>query len=410
MKGIIRHSWQGLICIAVVGGVLLYQFFSIVVKSGYGTGAAERGVLYTLLIVAAVNLYRVFLNKTPVFRIEAASVLYTYNTDYFRKSLILRQLFSILFSISVSGLIACVLSGFLFSTVFFNLWLLLSLYISNCSFLSWINYHVQGKIKWCVCAAFLIYTILLLLRSVLAAIPLVVFLCASWIYVQRFLRIDTQKYYERLQRLEAASAAASRNDYVRMQQLADENRPSYVRGPLLYHLKPTKKTALWIKSILELFRIQRQIFVLLAIIMLAGWIVSRTDLLTFLSLPDAKAIARVIAVFCTTAVLSSIYQLLIKQAKAVSDKRRLGLSLPYSTKQIIVSYGMTAMLINLLLSFVISLLYTAFSIRFILLLSAETTAWLVPCCTRIFETKFQRAAAAFSNLILFAGVYYYLMA
>lgn len=409
MKGTIRHTWQGLIGVIVVGGVLLYQFFFVIAKAGYGIGATARGVFYTLLFVAVVNLFRVFLNQTPVFRIEAASVLHTYNTGFFRKSLFRKQLLSVLSSALVSCIIACVLSGFLFNLVFLKLWLILTLYICNCTFLSWIFYHAQGKIRWGVCVVFSLCTFLMFLHSMLTAVVLAISLGAVWLYAQRFLRLNLPKYNERLQSLEAASVAVSQNNYARMQQLTEENRPSYVRGPLLHQFKLTKRTALWVKSLLELFRIQKQTVILLAILLLCGWIVSRTNLFAFMPLLDDPTLTRVIAVFCTTTALSGLYQLLIKQAKTVSDKRKLGLSLPYSTRQIIVSYGTTAILLNLILTFAISLLYATFSIRLIPLFFAEAIAYLVPCCTQLYETKLQRGATTFSNMLLFAGVYWVLM-
>ena len=408
-RGTIRHTWQGLIGIAAVGGVLLYQFFFVIAKAGYGTGATARGVFYTLLLVAVVNLCRVFLNQTPVFRIEAASVLHTYNTGYFRKSIVCKQLLSVLFSALVSGVIACVLSGFLFDLVFLKLWLILTLYICSCTLLSWIFYHAQGKIRWGVCAVFSTCTFLLFWQSIPAAAVLAVSLCAVWIYALRFLRMNTPKYFERLQSLEAASVAVSQNDHARMQQLTEENRPSYVRGPLLHQFKPTKRTALWVKSLLELIRMQKQTVVLLALLLLGGWIVNRTDLLAFMPLLDDPVITRVIAVLCTTTACSGLYQLLVKQAKTVSDKRKLGLSLPFSTRQIIVSYGMTAIILNLLLALAISLLYAAFSIRLIPLFFAELIAYFVPCCAQLYGTRFKRGATTFSNMLLFAGVYWFLM-
>ena len=41
VKGTIRHIWQGLIGIICVGGVLLYQFFFVIAKAGYGTRVTE---------------------------------------------------------------------------------------------------------------------------------------------------------------------------------------------------------------------------------------------------------------------------------------------------------------------------------------------------------------------------------
>jgi|GEM_PF-2204594 len=410
MRGTLRHAWQGLIGILAVGGMLLYQFFFGIAKVGYGKSATPRGVFYTLLLVAAINLFRVFFNQTPVFRIEAASVLHTYNTGFFRKSLAHKQFLSVLSSTLVAGIMACILSGFNFDLVFLKLWLILTLYICNCTFLSWIFYHAQGKIRRVVCVVFFLCTFLLFWRIILSAAVLALSLCTGWVYARRFLRLNTPKYFERLQGLEVASVAASQNDYARMQQLAEENRPSYVRGPMLYQFKPTKRTALWVKSLLELFRMQKQTVILLALLLLSGWIVNRTNLFAFMPLLDDPAITRVIAVLCTTTACSGLYQLLVKQAKTVSDKRKIGLSLPYSTRQIIVSYGMTAILLNMVLTLAICLLYATFSIRLILLFFTEVIAYFVPCCTQLYETRFQRGVTTLSNALLFAGVYFLLVA
>ena len=70
---------------------------------------------------------------------------------------------------------------------------------------------------------------------------------------------------------------------------------------------------------------------------------------------------------------------------------------------------MTAMTLILFLTLVISLLYSVFSIRLIPLLSAEVIAYLAPCCTQLYETKCQRGAIIFSNMLLFAGLYYILI-
>jgi hypothetical protein len=76
MKGTIRHTWQGIISVVIVGGVLLYQFFFVIAQAGYGTGATERGVFYSLLLVAAINSFRVFLSNTGVPRRSSLCAAY----------------------------------------------------------------------------------------------------------------------------------------------------------------------------------------------------------------------------------------------------------------------------------------------------------------------------------------------
>lgn len=141
MKGTLRHAWQPLLGFLIVGVALAYQLIFVVAKAGRGTAVSSQGILYVLLAVVTINLFRVFLNRTPVFRMEAASVMLTYNTKQFYKVLCRKQGLSVLLSIFIAGVLSFILSGFLFDAALGKLFGLLALYGCNCSFLSWIFYH-----------------------------------------------------------------------------------------------------------------------------------------------------------------------------------------------------------------------------------------------------------------------------
>ena len=409
MKGTLRHAWQPLLGFLIVGVALAYQLIFVVAKAGRGTAVSSQGILYVLLAVVTINLFRVFLNQTPVFRMEAASVMLTYNTKQFYKVLCRKQGLSVLLSIFIAGVLSFILSGFLFDAAFGKLFGLLALYGCNCSFLSWIFYHLQSKAKWLSLPIFAVCSVLLILHSFLSIALLAASLCALWLYAQRVLRLNLPKYFERLQFLEMSATALSHNDYVKMRQMAEENRPSYVSAPMLHHWKPTKRTALWMKSLLEILRMQKRILILLVLLLFAGWLVWRTDLLTFVPLLENPSITKGIAGFCAATVFSTLHQLLIQQVKAVSDKRLLGLSLPFTTEQIILSYGVNAAAINLLLTLAVGFLYSAFSLRLLLLWGIEGIAYFAVSCASVYDVKFKRGISTAANVLLFASVYYCLM-
>ena len=409
MKGTLRHAWQPLLGFLIVGVALAYQLIFVVAKAGRGTAVSSQGILYVLLAVVTINLFRVFLNQTPVFRMEAASVMLTYNTKQFYKVLCRKQGLSVLLSIFIAGVLSFILSGFLFDAAFGKLFGLLALYGCNCSFLSWIFYHLQSKAKWLSLPIFAVCSVLLILHSFLSIALLAASLCALWLYAQRVLRLDLPKYFERLQFLEMSATALSHNDYVKMRQMAEENRPSYVSAPMLHHWKPTKRTALWMKSLLEILRMQKRILILLALLLFVGWLVWRTDLLAFAPLLENPAITKGIAGFCVATAFGTLHQLLIQQVKAVSDKRLLGLSLPFTTEQIILSYGVNAAAINLLLTLAVGFLYSAFSLRLLLLWGIEGIAYFAVSCASVYDVKFKRGISTAANVLLFASVYYCLM-
>ena len=405
----LRHAWQPLLGFLIVGVALAYQLIFVVAKAGRGTAVSSQGILYVLLAVVTINLFRVFLNQTPVFRMEAASVMLTYNTKQFYKVLCRKQGLSVLLSIFIAGVLSFILSGFLFDAAFGKLFGLLALYGCNCSFLSWIFYHLQSKAKWLSLPIFAVCSVLLILHSFLSIALLAASLCALWLYAQRVLRLNLPKYFERLQFLEMSATALSHNDYVKMRQMAEENRPSYVSAPMLHHWKPTKRTALWMKSLLEILRMQKRILILLALLLFVGWLVWRTDLLAFAPLLENPAITKGIAGFCVATAFGTLHQLLIQQVKAVSDKRLLGLSLPFTTEQIILSYGVNAAAINLLLTLAVGFLYSAFSLRLLLLWGIEGIAYFAVSCASVYDVKFKRGISTAANVLLFASVYYCLM-
>lgn len=409
MKGTLRHAWQPLLGFLIVGVALAYQLIFVVAKAGRGTAVSSQWILYVLLAVVTINLFRVFLNQTPVFRMEAASVMLTYNTKQFYKVLCRKQGLSGLLSIFIAGVLSFILSGFLFDAAFGKLFGLLALYGCNCSFLSWIFYHLQSKAKWLSLPIFAVCSVLLILHSFLSIALLAASLCALWLYAQRVLRLNLPKYFERLQFLEMSATALSHNDYVKMRQMAEENRPSYVSAPMLHHWKPTKRTALWMKSLLEILRMQKRILILLALLLFVGWLVWRTDLLAFAPLLENPAITKGIAGFCVATAFGTLHQLLIQQVKAVSDKRLLGLSLPFTTEQIILSYGVNAAAINLLLTLAVGFLYSAFSLRLLLLWGIEGIAYFAVSCASVYDVKFKRGISTAANVLLFASVYYCLM-
>lgn len=406
MKGTIRHTWQSLIGILFVCGVLLYQFLFSIAKIAHGTTASPQGTLYILLAVVALNLFRGFLSQTPVIRMDAASTLFTYNTKLFATILCRKQITSMILSLLGSAIIAFFLSGFIFDTVFVKMTTLITLYFGTSTYFSWIFYHAKGTGKMFALVGFGICTVLLLAASVFSIIGLAVLLFFSVLYTWKYLKLDLPKYYEQLQKIDIAEVAVSQNNYAKMYQLAEENRPAYIKGLKLSHFRSSKHTALWHKSLLELIRMQKGPITLVAVLILFGWLVHKSNMLTFLPLLDDPAITGMITVLCTATALSSLYQLLAKQVQSVCDKRKLGLSIPYSDQQIVLSYGITAIIVNGILTLGISLIYTVFSWHLLLLWFAEIIAYFAQCYALLSKRKIGRSFIVVANILLYAATYF----
>lgn len=259
MKGVFRHTWQGAVGLMMVADLVLYQFFS---------AAGETD---------SVRLFRC------------------------------RMWLSAVTAMFLSGMFSWFLCGLQFNDDFALTSMLLLFYICCCSFLSWIFYHGKTSLRAAVAVLFAACTAMLLSKSWISAGILAVVLCALVFYAHRFLKLDLLKYNRRLQFLDASLATVSQNDFVKMSRMAEENRPSVVNGPKFQRFRASKKSALWIKSLLEIFRMQKQILVLFALLILGGWIISRTELLAWLPFLDDPAAARVLAAYCTAAGFTSLF-------------------------------------------------------------------------------------------------------
>lgn len=405
-KGTIRHTWQSLIGVLFVCGALLYQFLFSVVKITKGAAASPDGTLYILLAVVALNLFRGFLTQTPVLRMDAASALLAYNTKLFAIILRRKQIISAILSFLGSGILSYFLSGFAFNMVFAKMTALITLYFCNCTHLSWIYYHEKFEGKMIATAGIGICTVLFIVASVFSIAGLASLLCMTVLYSWKILKLDLPKYYEHLQKIESAEVAVSQNNYAKMYQLAEENRPAYVRGLRFGYLQSTKQMAVWHKSLLELLRMQKSSITLVPVLLLFGWLVSKSNMLAFLPLLDDPAITGMIAALCVTTALSSFNQLLIKQVQNSCDKRKLGLSLPYPTRYIFFSYGATAAVVNLILSLVICLLYSAAPLRIILLWIVQIVVFLVQCYAQLAKGRFGQGLSVFANILLYAAVHF----
>ena len=84
-----------------------------------------------------------------------------------------------------------------------------------------------------------------------------------------------------------------------------------------------------------MLRMQKQILVLLSGLLVLGGLIRQTSLFTFLPLLDQPNIREMAGILCAAAALSAFFQQLIKQAQIVSDKRKEGLSLPFTTVKLV---------------------------------------------------------------------------
>ena len=350
--------WPSLLAILAVVLILSYQLYFLILREQIGTTLTDQRRIYIIIGLVAIQFLRVFLSKNPVIKLNAATVLYTYNTAFFSKLLRKKQIVSFGASAVLSLLTALLLCGFKVTSGTIHTFFISLLYIHCCTLTAWILFHEWKKRFLAALLLFVGITTLLAFHSTVSAIALALVLIVLEIYISRVMVLNIPKYYERLRLIDETTAASSHFDLAKMQQLANENRSANVHSYNLNHI--SKRTALIAKGIIEIVRLQKQIWVVQILFLAAGYIISKTELLTFLPLLDNTAMRNVLGAYCITIALHALYEVLSKQVKTVCDKRLLGLSLPYTTKEIFISYALIAIFLNLIITICIAILYVRY--------------------------------------------------
>lgn len=407
--GSIRQAWATALGLVIVFGIFLYQLLFSIMQVERGVPIADQYIVYIFGFIAAVNFIRIFISKTPVFKMNAATLHYLYNTKYFNQALHGKYIFSAIGAIVVSFLISFCINGFVLNLGFVWTFVILAIYLFSSSLMAWIHYH--GKKLECIILLpfFAAATALVFTRTPVSALLAVVILILLAVYSLRYLELNIPKYYNRLYMLDTISAAQSQNNMAKMEQLAAENRPQIIHGFSLRNLPLSKRTALISKSLIELIRMQKQILVLLLLLLLAGWLIGRTVLFDFIPLLDVPEIRKMLAAVCTATALSALYQLFIKQISTVIEKQKMGLFLPYPKGQVLLSYLPVPAVLNLFLSILLGALYSRFSLITFIFWIITVAVYSIQSYVEVYGIKAKQLITGCTNLALWAGTYWYII-
>ena len=409
LKGTLRHMWQPLVGLLAVVAAVVYQLVTGVWAVGYRTAASPSAIRWTLLAVAAAATLRAFAAGTPVYRVKAATLLQTVHTPVFRRLLLLAQLAVHLRAAVLAFALSFCLGGFVFSALFWQLFCALALYLSLLLLLAWIFYHGGRWLRLGMVAVSLAADGLLLARSGLALVLLGLLVAAAALYSRLGLSLNLARYGERLRFLDLTEALQSQNNLVKMQQLAAENRPGTVSGLRYGQLRPTRRTALFCKALMDLVRMQKPLLLLALLLPVLGFLIVRAPLLASVPVVGDAAVRPILGALCTVSVFRVLHQYLAGQAVALWDKRKQGLLLPCTAGEVWRSYAAVLLLVNLALVLVLGAAYQRLLLPGLLLWLAAGVAGLLQLVPRLYGWKGGQQLAAAANILLWAGICWYLL-
>ena len=148
--------------------------------------------------------------------------------------------------------------------------------------------------------------------------------------------------------LDASEAAFEQNDYGRMAQLSETTRPKVVRGLTYGDLHPSKSTAILARSCIGLLRIRKELYYMLAGLIIISWLLIKTSVFSSLPLMEVSETRKLLGSLCITMAFNAFNQFQISQAADICTKRLKGLSLPVSDFHVRIGYLLTTLLFTAL--------------------------------------------------------------
>lgn len=401
--------WPTILGLFAAGGVLLYQLLFAFFRMQKGVPLDGKYIPYVLYTLIILKFIQIFLSDTPVFRVNAATLLHTYNTALFAKLLKRNQLKSLLVSACLSFVLTYILRGFVIENGFALMFAHFTMYLASGTLMAWIYYHGKQRERLLIALFFGFATFFFYTRSVVSVIVLFIVLAALEIWSWRFLKLNIPKYDARLRFIDTTNAAQSHNDMAKMHQLAAENRPQYAYGVKFHQLRPSRRFALTAKSLIEVIRIQKPLLIMIFIFLLAGWAFTHMNALSLIPFLDNPELAKVLAAYSATSAIRVLYQIITEQMETVLNKRLLGLALPFSDIQVILGYIPVPIIINFMFSILFGVLFGRLSHLSIVFWLMISVTYLLGSLSYLCGKRLKKILSHLTNFLLWSCVYWYLM-
>lgn len=403
LKGNLSHNWKafaGLLVSLIIMAVSIYHRTSFLTV---GEPVSGKYKWYILLLIAFWRAISVMFadSFTPAVKINAATILYAYNTRYFQKELIKQWIKSLLKEGVAAFAIALLLNGFLVDSNWAVMSLRFSMYFFTATAGTWIVYHEKAAVRYLTRLAFIAVSCIFLsplpYKDILFVLTIVFMICAERTHP------NLEKYLQDMIRNDASAAAVSQNNYARMSQIAEENRPQTVRGITYGQFHPTKRNAIFFKGFIELLRTSSKIISIFVILILVGLLLARTNIFSDLPFLELSETRKVIGALCITMSINALYQMLIKQEQSILDKRLLGLPLPYPTGYVLFSYSLVVLCLNAGISLALGFILRQAPGKIVICMLGMTGGYLILNLSAVLKWKPQNVFVLTSTILIMAG-------
>ena len=405
MRNTIRHWWLPLLGILITAIFTVYQVMSFFPSVEQLLVFCRRNRRYVYAIMACYCFLRIYCVKNPVYKINAATLLYFYNTVQLTKllrkksfiSFLSHGILSIGLTLCVHEYVACGLWGLNALKLFF--------FLRGSWLIAWIFYHEVGVGRMIAGLIFPVMIPLIFVESFVSLLICLGVYIVALFYTEKCLAINFPKYYDRMHYIDRVEAAQSQNNLAAMAQIAEENRPATVVGIKLQHFHLTKKTALVAKGVLDLMRTQSQIWMIVIAFPIIGWVLVNTSVLDFLGIHIDPTLISMLSAILTMVAFTSLFQVISKQIHKMVEKKKTGLELPFTTIQMFWGYFPVALISNLLLTLGLNVAYACFSLTSVGFYLVANATYLIYAYSTVYSPRCSGILSSASGTVLLVCIF-----
>lgn len=409
MMNTLRQWWMSLLGILITGVLTVNQVIQSFDSVEQFLVFCSKNRMYVYGIVACFCFIRIYCIKNPVFKLNAATLLYFYNTDHLTKLLERKKCISFLLHASLSFGVALCVHEFSFHRFLALDALKLLFFLRSSWLIAWIYYQKVGMERIISGLVFPIMLPLLFFENLFPLIVCGLAYIAVLFYAGKYLTLNFPKYFSRMCYIDQVEAAQSQNNLIEMARIAEENRPANVSGVKLQHFPLSKRTALFAESVLDVIRTQNQIWIVVITFPLVGWLLVNTSVLDSMSFSIDPLMVSILATILTMVAFTSVFQVISEKILKMVRKKTVGLELPYTDAHIFWAYFLIATIMNLILTIVLDLIYVSFSLGSLGLFLVANAAYLLMSYSTIYSPKFGGILSAVSGMGLFTCILFHCM-
>jgi hypothetical protein len=231
---------------------------------------------------------------------------------------------------------------------------------------------------------------------------LILLLVFTVYYNNNRVKLDWGKYYDDCIYVNKIEHASRHRNMAEMQQLTVEHMARKRHSIRIYDLPLKRKNALVCKAVIESFRMNKQLMLILSFLLIFAALLHRTSIFNSIPLIGEPNIARIIGMLSMGTFWANMRELYSKQILSICDKHNKGFFIPFKITNIVFSYAVVCCAVTIPITVILCLIFDPGLVRSLFLIALINFIMAISFYLQS-RKRITRLVTIITNLILFAG-------